>query len=145
MSTLGGSIWSTCSIALTCPARSHFHCPLNSERWGQGWDERCRSSKKKRRMRRRARERQEKKGNRFQRVCVLSFCGRSGGSTAKKWFVWGSAWGNWDPREGQTPFPPSPNGVGNHTCTLRRLLVNAVQSCLLYLLYIQQKFCSSIF
>ena len=36
----------------------------------------------------------------------------------------GSARGNWDPREGrQQPFRPNPNGVGDHTTTLRRLLI----------------------
>ena len=44
MSTLNGPIWSRCSIALTDPAKSHFQRRLNSERWDQGWDERCSSS-----------------------------------------------------------------------------------------------------
>ena len=35
----------------------------------------------------------------------------------------GSAWGNWDPREGQQPFRPNPYGVGDRTITLRRLLI----------------------
>ena len=35
----------------------------------------------------------------------------------------GSARGNWDPREGQQPFRPNPNGVGDRTTTLRRLLI----------------------
>ena len=36
----------------------------------------------------------------------------------------GSAQGNpGDPREGQQPFRPNPNGVGDHTTTLRRLLI----------------------
>ena len=38
----------------------------------------------------------------------------------------GSAWGNWDPREGQQPFRPNPNGVGDRTTTLRWLLIVAV-------------------
>ena len=37
----------------------------------------------------------------------------------------GSAWGNWDPREGQQPFRPNPNGAGDRTTTLRRLLIGA--------------------
>ena len=32
----------------------------------------------------------------------------------------GSARGNWDPREGQQPFRPNPNGAGDRTTTLRR-------------------------
>ena len=45
MSTLDGPIWSRCSIALTCPARSSFQRTQSRERWGQGWDERYRSSR----------------------------------------------------------------------------------------------------
>ena len=37
----------------------------------------------------------------------------------------GSAWGNWDPREGQQPFRPNPNGAEDRTTTLRRLLIGA--------------------
>ena len=37
----------------------------------------------------------------------------------------GSARGNWDPREVQEPFRPNPNGVGDRTTTLRRLLNGA--------------------
>ena len=43
MSTLDGPIWSRCSIALTCPARSHFQRTQSKERWGQGWNEHYRS------------------------------------------------------------------------------------------------------
>ena len=39
----------------------------------------------------------------------------------------GNAWGNWDPREGEQPFRLNPNGVGDRTITLRRLLIGAVQ------------------
>ena len=38
----------------------------------------------------------------------------------------GSAWGNWGSREGQQPFRPNPNGAGDRTTTLRRLLIGAV-------------------
>ena len=37
----------------------------------------------------------------------------------------GSAQGNWDPWEAQQPFRPNPNGVGDRTTTLRRLLIGA--------------------
>ena len=33
MSTLDGPIWSKCSNALTCPARSHFQHTQRRERW----------------------------------------------------------------------------------------------------------------
>ena len=45
VSTLGGPIWSRCSTALTCRARSHFQRIQSRERWGQGWDERYRLSR----------------------------------------------------------------------------------------------------
>ena len=56
---------------------------------------------------------------------MLPFCGRSGGSTAKNGLCKGSAQGNWDPREGQQPFRPNPNEVGDCITTLRRLLIGA--------------------
>ena len=34
--------------------------------------------------------------------------------------------GNWDPREGQLPFRPNPNGVRDRTTTLRWLFIDAV-------------------
>ena len=69
--------------------------------------------------------RKQKTSDRFSRSYVLAFCGRSGSSTAKKWFVPGSSRGKWDPREGQQPFRPNPNGSGDRTITLRRLLIGA--------------------
>ena len=45
MSTLDGPILSKCSIALSCPARSHFQHTHSKERWGQGWDKCYRSSR----------------------------------------------------------------------------------------------------
>ena len=39
VSILDGPIWGKRSIALTCPARSHFQCTQSKDRWGQGWDE----------------------------------------------------------------------------------------------------------
>ena len=35
----------------------------------------------------------------------------------------GSARSNWDPRYSQQPFRPNPNGLGDRTVTLRRLLI----------------------
>ena len=42
-STLNEPIWSTYSITLTYPTRSHFQRTLNRERRGKNYDERCRS------------------------------------------------------------------------------------------------------
>ena len=46
LSTLDAPIWSKCSIALTCPAKSHLQHVQSKKRWGQGWDECYRSSRK---------------------------------------------------------------------------------------------------
>ena len=58
MSILDGTIWSRCSIVMTCPARPHFQRTLSKERWGQGWDERYRLSREEEKQR--EKERQEK-------------------------------------------------------------------------------------
>ena len=42
----------------------------------------------------------------------------------KNGFRKGNARGNWSPREDQQPFRPNPNGVGDPTITLRRLLID---------------------
>ena len=47
-----------------------------------------------------------------------------GAARRKKWFE-RSAWGNWDPRDGQQPFRPNSNGVGDRITVLRRLLIGA--------------------
>ena len=67
MSTLDGPIWSRCSIALTCPARSHFQRTQSKERWGHGLDERYRSSREgdKDRQEKGRRKEKEKTGDRF--------------------------------------------------------------------------------
>ena len=69
-----------------------------------------------------------------------------GAARQKNGLCEGIARGNWDPREGQQPFQPNPNGVGDRTTMLRRLLIGAVQFCSLYMyiLYIRQKFCTSL-
>ena len=49
------------------------------------------------------------------------------GAARRKNGLWEwSARGNWDPREGQQPFRPNPNGVGDCITTLRRLLIGTV-------------------
>ena len=40
----------------------------------------------------------------------------------------GSARSNWDSREGQQPFQPHQNGVGDRTTTLMRLLIGAART-----------------
>ena len=79
------------------------------------------------RRRRRAREEQEKRKSKNKRPVLKKLCAvllRSfKGQHSEK--MKGSARGNWDPREGQQQFRPNPNGVGERTTTLRRLLIGA--------------------
>ena len=80
------------------------------------------------RTRRRARKGQEKRKSENRRPILKKLCAallRSfRGLHSEK--MNGSAQGNWDPREGQQPFRPNPNGVWDGTTTLRRLLIGAV-------------------
>ena len=77
--------------------------------------------------RRRARVGQEKRKSENRRPILKKLCAallRSfRGQHSEK--MKGSARGNWDPRKGQQPFRPNPNGVGVRTTTLRRLLIDA--------------------
>ena len=77
--------------------------------------------------RRRAREGQEKRKREDRRPIPKKLCAtllRSfRGQHSKK--IKGSAQGNWDPRKGQQPFRPNPNGAGDRTTTLRWLLIGA--------------------
>ena len=77
------------------------------------------------RRRRRARVGQEKRKreNRppiLRKLCAVLLRSFRGQHSEK---IKGSARGNWDPREGQQPFRPNPNGVGGHAIMLRRLLI----------------------
>ena len=80
------------------------------------------------RRRRQAREGQEKRERENGRPILKKLCAallRSfRGQHSEK--MKGSARDNWDPREVQQPFRPNPNGVGDRTTTLRRLLINAL-------------------
>ena len=67
-------------------------------------------------MRIRAKEREEKR--RKNSRPILERPGKNGLNE-------GSAWGNWDPGQGQQPFIPTPNMFGDCTTTLRRLLIGA--------------------
>ena len=80
------------------------------------------------RRRRRPREEQEKRKSENRRPILKKLCAallRSfRGQHSEKMME--SAQGNWDPREDQQPFRPNPNGIGDRTTTLRRLLIGAV-------------------
>ena len=79
------------------------------------------------RRRRSAREGQEKRKRENWRPILKKLCAallRSfRGQHSEK--MKGSARGNWDPREGRQPFQPNPNGAGDRTTTMRRLLIGA--------------------
>ena len=79
------------------------------------------------RRRRRARKRQEKRKSENKRPILKKLClallRSFRGPHSEK--IKGNAWGNWDPRKGQQPFQPNPNGAGDRTTTLRRLLIGA--------------------
>ena len=83
---------------------------------------------------RRARVRQERRKSKNRRPILKMLCAallRSfRGQHSEK--IKESARGNWDPWEGQQPFRPNPNGVGDRTTTLRRLLIGAVEVSSLY-------------
>ena len=74
------------------------------------------------RRRRRAGEGQEKRENKrpiLKKLCAAllrSFRGQHSEKMKRS---------TWDPREGQQPFRLNPNGVGDRTTTLRRLLIGA--------------------
>ena len=79
------------------PSRSHFQRTLNRERWGQGWNERCRSSgdEGEREDEQERGRRRKKTVDRFWRGCMLPFCDRSENRTAKTMVLYkGSAQGN---------------------------------------------------
>ena len=121
MGTLDGPIWSRCSIALTCPARSHFQRTQSKERWDQGWDERYRS---RREMNKETKTGKRKQATNFKEAVCCSSAVLQGAEQRKNK---GECPGyNWDPREVQQPFRPNSNGVGDRITTLRRMLIGAI-------------------
>ena len=81
-------------------------------------------------MRRRERERQEKrkKGQAILKRLRVVLLQSSRGQHGKKMMYVREVPSNWDPRKGQQSFQPNPNGVGDRTTTLRRLLIGAGRS-----------------
>ena len=108
-------------VKLTCPSRSHFQRTQSKERWSQVWDERYCSSREG------DEEGLEKRKSENRRPILEKLCAallRSfRGQHSEK--MKQSAWGNWDLRKVQQAFRPNPNGVGDRTTTLRRLLIGA--------------------
>ena len=105
--------------------RSHFQRTQSKERWGQGWNERYRSLREREEWGYEEGQERGKSENRrpiLRKLCAALLRSFMGQHSDK---MKGSAWGNWDPREDQQPFRPNPNGVGDHTTTLRWLLIGA--------------------
>ena len=111
---------------MTCHARSHLQCTLT------GKDE-CRvvmnviasQEKEKNEETKKGKRRAGEKRRQVTELKKLfaALLGLFRGKHREK--MEGSARGNWDPREDQEPFRPNPNGVGDRTTTLRRLLIGA--------------------
>ena len=78
-------------------------------------------------MRRRARKETGLPISKNLRIALLrSYKGQHG---EKEGLYEGITRGNWDSQEGQQPFRPNPNGIGDSTTTLRGLLIGAVMEC----------------
>ena len=116
MSTLNEPIWSRCSISRPAPK---FH--ITSVQWTGKDGARVRMTVAAHQERNKKTEKR-KRATDF-RGCKLPFCGRLGGSTAKKSLCEGSTRSNWDPRKSQQLFRPNQNGVGDRTTTSRQLLI----------------------
>ena len=96
-------------------------------------------------MRRRRRAGEEKKENRqpiLKNKCA-ALLRTFRGQHSKK--MEGSARGNCDPRQGQQSFGPNPNGVGDRTTTLRRLLIGPSKVLSTFPIRIQSSWQLSIF
>ena len=66
MSTLDGPIWSKCSIALICPARSHFQCTQSRKHGARvGMNVIAHQQKEKNEETKGKRKEKEKTGDRF--------------------------------------------------------------------------------
>ena len=122
MGILNRPIWSRCNIALTCPARSHFQRTQSRERCGQGLDERYRSSREGDEDGQEKCRKRENRRSILRKLCAALLRSFRGHHDEK---MKASARGNWDSREVQLPFRLNPNGVGDRTTTLRRLLIGA--------------------
>ena len=75
-----------------------------------------------RRRRRAGEKKKRKQATDLKKLCAVQMRSFRGQHSEK---MKESFRGNWDPREGQRPFRPNPNGVGDRTTTLRRLLIGA--------------------
>ena len=145
MSTLKGKIYSRCSIAPIYPTKSHFQRTLSRERRARvRKNVAAHQEKDKKTGKRKAGEERRREIN-FKELCAALLQSLRGQHGEKMVCVGRSAWGNWNPRKGQQSFRPNPNGVGDCTTTLRRLLIGAVQFFSLSILYIRQKFRTSLF
>ena len=129
----------------TYPARSHFQRTLNRESGKRvRMNVSAHQEKDEKTDKRKAGEERRQETD-FKEAECCSSAVIQGAAWRKMVCVGGSFRGNWDPREDQQSFRPNPNGVGDRTTTLRRLLIGAVQFCSLYILCIRQKSRISVF
>ena len=88
MRTLDGPIWSRCSIALTCPARSHFQRTMGRDRRARvGMNDTAHQEKKKNeetKTGKRSAGEEKRRATDFKEAVCCPSTGRSGGSTEKK-------------------------------------------------------------
>ena len=124
MSTLDEPIRSRCSIVLTCTTRSYFQCTLSKERWARVWinvtahQEKKKNEETKTGKRRAGKVKKKKHAIDFEEPVRCSSAVDQGQHSKK---IKGCAQGNWDPPEGQQPFRPNPNGVGERTSIMVQL------------------------
>ena len=117
MSTLDGPIWSKCSMALTCPA-SHISSAHRAGKDEARVEMNVIAYQEEKNRDEYGQERENRRPI-LKKLCAAllrSFRGQHGEKMK------GSAWDRW---KGQQPFRPNPNGVGDRTTRLRRLLIGA--------------------
>ena len=125
MSTLNEPIWSMCSIALTYLTRSCIQHTLTRKKRARIRMNVSAHQEKEKNEKTGKRKAGEERGqaNDFKEAACCPSAAVQGAARRKNGLCEGSARGNWDPREVQQPFRLNSSGAGNHTITLRRLLI----------------------
>ena len=88
----------------------------------------------------------ERKATDFKNAACCLSAVVQGAAMQKNGLCEGSARGSWDPRESQQPFRPNPNGVGDRTTTLKRLLIGTPRTqgyAIIYWSKLQRSFTNS--
>ena len=115
MGTLNGSIWSKCSIALTCTIRSHFQHTLNRERWARvRMNVAAHQEKEKTKMSKRKAGEERRQATDFKEAVCCPSAVVQGAAWQKNGFCEGSAWGNWNLGKVNSHFYPNQMASGRH-------------------------------